>query len=110
MYMKNQQQIDDLIKIIGAAEDNESVTNQMVAEVLAFLNERAFDGPSSGENPGGGDNIKRQLRELSKKVEEMTRRLDEFIGFTYIEAVIIPASGGEVIVGVKTKNKEWEVQ
>lgn len=38
--MKTQKQVDDLIKIIETAEDKESVTNQMVAEVLEFINEK----------------------------------------------------------------------
>ncbi len=43
--MKTQKQIDDLILIIETAEDRESVTNQMVADVLGFLNNKnkAFD-------------------------------------------------------------------
>lgn len=38
--MKTQKQVDDLIKIIETAEDKESVTNQMVAGVLEFINEK----------------------------------------------------------------------
>lgn len=38
--MKTQKQIDDLIQKIGTAEDKESVTNQMEADVLEFLNEK----------------------------------------------------------------------
>ena len=75
--MKSQEHIDDLIKVILTAEEKESVSNQMVGEVLEFLNER---------------------------------ELHEFIGFTYIEAVIIPASGGEVLVGVRTRNDKWTVE
>ncbi|MFK1919018.1 hypothetical protein ACIXGC_00655 [Bacteroides fragilis] len=50
------------------------------------------------------------MRELSKQVKELERELHEFIGFTYIEAVIIPASGGEVLVGVRTRNDKWTVE
>lgn len=38
--MKTQEQIDDLIQVIGTSEDEGSVTNQMEAEVLEFLNEK----------------------------------------------------------------------
>ena len=37
--MATQEYIDDLIIVIETAEDAESVTNQMVAAVLGFLNE-----------------------------------------------------------------------
>lgn len=37
--MKSQEHIDDLIKVILTAEEKESVSNQMVGEVLEFLNE-----------------------------------------------------------------------
>ena len=37
--MATQEYIDDLIIVIETAEDAESVTNQMVAAVLDFLNE-----------------------------------------------------------------------
>lgn len=38
--MKTQKQIDDLIEQIRAAEEKESVTNEMEADVLEFLNEK----------------------------------------------------------------------
>lgn len=38
--MKSQEHIDDLIKVILTAEEKESVSNQMVGEVLEFLNEK----------------------------------------------------------------------
>ncbi|MCE8736750.1 hypothetical protein K0F50_05045 [Bacteroides fragilis] len=107
--MKSQEHIDDLIQIILTAEEKESVSNQMVGEVLEFLNERQFED-TSPENPQGEAGLKKQVRELSLKVKELERQLNEFIGLTYIEAVIIPASGGEVLVGVRTKNKEWTVE
>ena len=102
--MKSQEHIDDIL----TAEEKESVSNQMVGEVLEFLNEKQFYDPSS-ENPQGDDGLKKQVRELSKQVKELERELHEFIGFTYIEAVIIPASG-EVLVGVRTRNDKWTVE
>ena len=107
--MKSQEHIDDLIKVILTAEEKESVSNQMVGEVLEFLNEKQFYDPSS-ENSQGDDGLKKQVRELSKQVKELERELHEFIGFTYIEAVILPASGGEVLVGVRTRNDKWTVE
>ena len=38
--MKTQNQIDDLIEQIRAAEEKESITNEMEADVLEFLNEK----------------------------------------------------------------------
>ena len=38
--MKTQKQIDDLIEQIRTAEEKESVTNEMEADVLEFLNEK----------------------------------------------------------------------
>lgn len=38
--MKTQEQVDDLIKVIDAAEEKESVTNQMEAAIFEFLNEK----------------------------------------------------------------------
>ena len=107
--MKSQEHIDDLIKVILTAEEKESVSNQMVGEVFAQFAYKQFYDPSS-ENPQGDDGLKKQVRELSKQVKELERELHEFIGFTYIEAVIIPASGGEVLVGVRTRNDKWTVE
>lgn len=38
--MTRQEYIDDLIRLIDTAEDKESVTNQMEAAVLDFLNKK----------------------------------------------------------------------
>ena len=38
--MKTQKQIDDLIEQIRAAEEKESVTNEMETDILEFLNEK----------------------------------------------------------------------
>ena len=38
--MKTQEQVDDLIKVIDAAEEKERVTNQMEAAIFEFLNEK----------------------------------------------------------------------
>ena len=40
--MKTQKQIDDLIEQIRTAEEKESVTNEMEADVLEFLNEKTI--------------------------------------------------------------------
>ena len=74
--MKSQEHIDDLIKVILTAEEKESVSNQMVGEVLEFLNEKQFYDPSS-ENLQGDDGLKKQVRELSKQVKELERELHE---------------------------------
>ena len=47
---------------------------------------------------------------LKKQVEELKLKLDEFLGFTYIESTDFPAEGGTVKIGVKTTCKEWEVE
>ena len=42
--MKSQEHIDDLIKVILTAEEKESVSNQMVGEVLDLIKDLAHDG------------------------------------------------------------------
>lgn len=50
-----------------------------------------------------------KTEQLRAELEAVRKKLDEFIGFTYIDSVEIPARGGDVRVGVVTTNKEWEV-
>lgn len=58
----------------------------------------------------GDDGLKGMVDDLTVKVDEIGKKLDEFMGFTYINSIEIPTHGGGVLVGVKTTNKEWEVQ
>ena len=53
--MATQEYIDDLIIVIETAEDAESVTNQMVAAVLGFLNEHLKLVSQGKESRGGGN-------------------------------------------------------
>lgn len=55
------------------------------------------------------EELKRQVRELTNTVNKLSGKLDEFMGFTYIENLDFPAEGGTVKIGVKTTCKEWEV-
>ncbi len=50
-----------------------------------------------------------KTKQFQAELEAVRKKLDEFIGFTYIDSVEIPARGGDVRVGVVTTNKEWEV-
>ena len=57
----------------------------------------------------GEKGLEKKVDELAEKVEALSRKLDEFMGFTYIESIDFPAEGGTVKIGVKTTCKEWEV-
>lgn len=53
--------------------------------------------------------LSKENEELKGQVKELTNKVNEFMGFTYIESVDFPAEGGTVKIGVKTTCKEWEV-
>lgn len=53
--------------------------------------------------------LSKENEELKRQVKELTGKVDEFMGFTYIESVDFPAEGGTAKIGVKTTCKEWEV-
>lgn len=59
---------------------------------------------------GEYDDLKKAIEHLAAKVVDIDKKLDQFMGFTYISSIEVPTHGGEVLVGVKTTNKEWEVQ
>lgn len=44
-----------------------------------------------------------------QELDEIKTKLDEFMGFTYIESIEIPAEGGGAAIGVKTTCENWEV-
>lgn len=50
------------------------------------------------------------LVDIVKEHDELEKKLSEFMGFTYIGSIEIPAGGGGVRIGVKTTCKEWEVE
>lgn len=53
--------------------------------------------------------LSKENEELKRQVGELTDKVNEFMGFTYIESIDFPAEGGTVKIGVKTTCKEWEV-
>ena len=53
--------------------------------------------------------IIKELEKTRSELEEARSKLDEFMGFTYIESIDFPAEGGTTKIGVKTTCKEWEV-
>lgn len=61
-------------------------------------------GANTAERVGG------VLVEIVKEQDKLWSKLEEFIGFTYIESVEIPADGSEVKVGLKTMAKNWETE
>ncbi len=50
------------------------------------------------------------LVDTVQELNDVKAKLDEFMGFTYIESIDFPAEGGTVIIGVQTTCKEWEVK
>ena len=65
-------------------------------------NETARNG-NTAERVGG------VLVDMAGELDEVRKRLDEFMGFTYIDRVDFPTNGGVVKLGVKT-NCEWGVE
>ena len=61
-------------------------------------------GANTSERVGG------VLVDTVQELNDVKAKLDEFMGFTYIDSIEIPAEGGEVILGVKTTCKKWEVE
>lgn len=50
------------------------------------------------------------MLDIIQELEDTRAKLDEFMGFTYIESIDFPAEGGTAKIGVKTTCKEWEVK
>lgn len=64
----------------------------------------------TGKQANTSDRIGGVMVDTIRELDELKAKLDEFIGFTYIESIEIPAEGGGVVIGVKTTCKEWEVE
>lgn len=61
-------------------------------------------GANTAERIGG------VMVDTIQELNDIKATLDEFMGFTYMESLELPAEGGEVKIGVKTTCKEWEVK
>lgn len=64
----------------------------------------------TGKQANTSDRVGGVMVDTIRELDELKAKLDEFMGFTYIENIEIPAKGGGVVIGVKTTCKEWEVE
>lgn len=80
--MATQEYIDDLIIVIETAEDAESVTNQMVAAVLGFLNEH-LKLVSQGKEIEAEEAARIAAdAALQKAIDAVSLRIDRLVGNT----------------------------
>ena len=78
--MATQEYIDDLIIVIETAEDAESVTNQMVAAVLDFLNEH-LKLVSQGKEIEAEEAARIAAdAALQKAIDAVSLRIDRLVG------------------------------
>lgn len=76
-----------------------------------LLKERAIEiRDETKEEANTAERVGSVMVDTVQELDEIKAKLDEFMGFTYIESIEIPAEGGGVILGVKTTCKEWEVK
>lgn len=68
------------------------------------IRDETTEGANTAERVGG------VMVDTIVELDEVRTKLDEFMGFTYVECITIPADGGGVVLGVKTTCKEWEVR
>lgn len=75
-----------------------------------LLKERAIEiRDETKEEANTAERVGSVMVDTVQELDEIKAKLDEFMGFTYIESIEIPAEGGGVVIGVKTTCKEWEV-
>lgn len=76
-----------------------------------LLKERAIEiRDETKEEANTAERVGSVMVDTVQELDEIKAKLDEFMGFTYIESIEIPSEGGGVILGVKTTCKEWEVK
>lgn len=85
--MATQEYIDDLIIVIETAEDAESVTNQMVAAVLGFLNEH-LKLVSQGKEVEAEETARIAAdAALQKAIDAVSLRIDRLVGNNASQAI-----------------------
>ena len=85
--MATQEYIDDLIIVIETAEDAESVTNQMVAAVLGFLNEH-LKLVSQGKEIEAEEAARIAAdAALQKAIDAVSLRIDRLVGNNASQAI-----------------------
>ena len=85
--MATQEYIDDLIIVIETAEDAESVTNQMVAAVLGFLNEH-LKLVSQGKEIEAEEAARIAAdAALQKAIDAVSLRIDRLVGDNASQAI-----------------------
>ena len=85
--MATQEYIDDLIIVIETAEDAESVTNQMVAAVLGFLNEH-LKLVSQGKEVEAEEAARIAAdAALQKAIDAVSLRIDRLVGNNASQAI-----------------------
>lgn len=78
--------------------------SEALKERAMGIRDEIKDEANTAERVGG------VMVDTVQELDQIKAKLDEFMGFTYIEGIEIPAGGGGVVIGVKTTCEEWEVK